>query len=247
VNLHVLGSSGTAPVAGNPGSGYLVSTSSSHLLLDAGPGVAMALMGVVDPSTLDAVFLSHRHPDHCSDIFALFHHFAYGAQLPVAPLPVFAPPGLGEAAAQFVGADADHPWNEVFEWRVANGRARAGELALLFGESSHSVAAACVLVDDGGRSLAYSGDTGPGGDLETLAAGADTLICEATYQDDTGDDYPFHLSARQAGEIAARAGVSRLVLTHLRSTLDPAQSAAEAAAVFDGEILVATPGMTIEI
>lgn len=244
--IRVIGSSGTAPTAINPGSGYLVSSGDSRVLLDAGPGVVGALAGVVDPYDLDAVVLSHRHPDHCTDIFALYHYLAYGDR-PVDGLPVFAPPGLAEAAAAFVEADAGSAWHVVFDWRLATGDAVIGDLTLRFGEASHSVPAAVVRVESEEGSVAYTGDTGPGGDVVALAAGVDVLLCEATFQDHTHDGFPFHLSASQAGEIAAEAGVRRLVLTHLRSTLDPARSVAEAAATFGGEVLVAEPGMTIEV
>ena len=247
MRLTVIGSSGTAPTPDNPGSGYLVSSGDTHLLVDAGPGVVGAVAGVVDPYDLDAVALSHRHPDHCTDIFALYHYLAYGDRPVAAPIPVFAPPGLADAATAFVDADADSPWHSVFEWKIAEGESRLGDLTLRFGEASHSVPAACIRVESGGGSVVYSGDTGPGGDLEALAAGADVLLCEASFQDDTDDDYPFHLSASQAGGIATAAGVRRLVLTHLRSTLDPARSVAEAAATFGGEVLVAEPGLTIEV
>ena len=109
------------------------------------------------------------------------------------------------------------------------------------------VPAAVIRVESEVGAIVYSGDTGPGGDLVALAAGADVLVCEATFQDDTHDGYPYHLSASQAGAIATAAGVRRLVLTHLRSTLDPARSLAEASATFGGEVLVAEPGMTIDV
>lgn len=245
MRLHVLGSSGTAPAAANPASGYLITSGPTTLLLDAGPGVAMALMRHMAPEALDGIFLSHRHPDHCVDVFAIFHHLAYVAEARRAPLPVYAPPDLIAAATAFVGATA--PWGEVLGWREASGVSAVGGLELRFGAADHSVPAACVAVHGADGAVAYSGDTGPGGDLARLAAGAGTLLCEATYQDDSEDDYPFHLSARQAGVIAHETGVERLILTHLRSTLDPAASIAEAASQFTGETLVAMPGIVIEI
>ena len=247
MRLTVIGSSGTAPTAGNPGSGYLVSSGDSHVLLDAGPGVVGALSGVIDPFHLTAVVLSHRHPDHCSDIFALYHYLAYGDRVVAQPIPVFAPPGLAEAAAAFVDADVDPAWHTVFDWRIAEGEAALGDRTLRFGEASHSVPAVCVRVGGDGGAIAYSGDTGPGSDLEALAQGVEVLLCEASFQDDTHDDYPFHLSASQAGAIAAEVGARRLVLTHLRSTLDPGRSVAEASATFGAEALVAVPGMTIDL
>jgi ribonuclease BN (tRNA processing enzyme) len=245
VQLRVLGSSGTAPSATNPASGYLITSGSTRLLLDAGPGVAMALMQHMAPEELDGIFLSHRHPDHCADIFALFHHLAYVTEAPLPPLPVFAPPDLIAAAAAFVGAS--EAWDEVFSWRQASGIAAVGDLELRFGAADHSVPAACVAVHAADGAIAYSGDTGPGGELTQLAAGAGTLLCEATYQDDSDDDYPLHLSARQAGRIAHEAGVGRLIMTHLRSTLDPETSIEEAASQFAGKTLVAMPGMVIQL
>lgn len=215
------------------------------MLLDAGPGVAMALLGVMAPEDLDAVFLSHRHPDHCSDLFAIFHHLAFGSGIGSGSLPVLSPADVWEAMTAFVGSSA--AWQEVFDWREAVGRSQVGDFELEFGASSHSVPVACVRVTDGEGSLTYSGDTGPGGDLGELAMGTGTLLCEATYQDATEADYPFHLTARRAGVLARNADVGRLILTHLPPTLDPEISIEEAASEFEGETLVAAPGMVIQI
>ena len=134
-----------------------------------------------------------------------------------------------------------------FDWREASGRAQVGGLGLSFAASSHSVPVACVRVSAGDSSLTYSGDTGPGGGFPDLAQGTGTLLCEATYQDDTKSDYPFHLTARQSGVLAREAGAGRLIMTHLPPSLDPKVSIEEAAREFEGETLVATPGMVIQI
>ena len=94
--------------------------------------------------------------------------------------------------------------------------------------------------------MAYSADTGTGSDLVDLAAGANTLVAEATFQ---GQDKPapHHLTATEAGEIAREAGVERLILTHLLPTLDPQRSIAEAAVVFGGDVMVAAPDLEVLI
>jgi ribonuclease BN (tRNA processing enzyme) len=71
-------------------------------------------------------------------------------------------------------------------------------------------------------------------------------LAEATYQDDMGLR-PFHMSATQAAEYAVGAGVGRLMLTHLLPGKDPDVSCAQAAAVYDGPIDVATQGQKIVI
>jgi ribonuclease Z len=75
-----------------------------------------------------------------------------------------------------------------------------------------------------------------------LADGADLLVIESTFLDeDAGLAERYgHLTARQAGTVAAECGVRRLVLAHFSQRYaDPARFGAEAAAAFGGEVVVA--------
>jgi ribonuclease BN (tRNA processing enzyme) len=101
-------------------------------------------------------------------------------------------------------------------------------------------------IEAGGVALAYTGDTGPCDEVIELARNADVFLAEATYQD-TSNLMPFHLSARQAGEIAQQADVRRLVLTHLTPDLDPVVSLREAAEAFDGVVDLAITAMVLEV
>jgi ribonuclease BN (tRNA processing enzyme) len=101
-------------------------------------------------------------------------------------------------------------------------------------------------IEADGRVFAYTGDSGPSDEVVKLAEDADLFMSEATWQHGDGL-LPFHMSARQAGEHAARAGASRLVLTHIWPTLDTDDSRDEAATVFDGEIEVARGGLRLEV
>ncbi|MGH7425961.1 MAG: MBL fold metallo-hydrolase, partial [Candidatus Methylomirabilales bacterium] len=104
-----------------------------------------------------------------------------------------------------------------------------------------------VRAEAGGRALVYSADTGPGEGLVELARGAEVMICEAALQAPKADLAEVHLTAEQAGEIAARAGVGRLVLAHLSPGLDPEVSAAQARRRFSGEILLAADNLRIQV
>ncbi|MEE9298041.1 MAG: MBL fold metallo-hydrolase [Acidimicrobiia bacterium] len=246
MRLTVLGSSGTYPTAGRPASGYLV-RADVDLVLDLGPGTFPVLLerGV----TPDAIVLSHRHGDHCLDLLPLFNHLRFDRP-DVRRIPLLAPRGVVECLASFIGAGPDHAFFEVFAPEVvAPGNSiRFGDLVLTFGAAAHPVPAVCVAVTDGTKALVYSGDTGPGGDLATLAGDADVLLCEATHQGEPPPDrFPFHLHAVEAGELAARAGVGRLIVTHVAPTLDPSVSVAEAAGRFEGPVVHAIPGMEVEV
>ncbi len=250
MQMTVLGSSGTYPAAGRPASGYLVEQGGATIWMDAGPGTFAALCARAEPGELDAVIVSHRHPDHCSDLFALFHYLAYGPGGRV-PVTVFVPEGAADHLAGFVGSEAgDGAFRRLFDFRtVGDGDdAALGELTLRFASTAHSVPTVGVRMDAGGRSLAYSADTGPGGGVPGLAASADVFLCEATYREPRSQySYAHHLTAAEAGATARDAGAARLILTHLPPALDAAESADEAAATYGGPVEVAGPGMEVAV
>jgi ribonuclease BN (tRNA processing enzyme) len=111
---------------------------------------------------------------------------------------------------------------------------------------AHPVETYAVRIEHEGRSLVYSGDTGPSTALAELASGADLLLCEASFLE-TGENPPdLHLTGRQAGEHARDAGVRRLVLTHVPPWTDRDEVLAEAKEVFDGPVELAVPGASYQ-
>lgn len=246
MRLIVLGSNGTYPTPGRPASGYLVEAGGTVVLLDCGPGVFPRLLarGLLP----DAIVLSHVHGDHCLDLLPLFNHVRFDRP-DIRGIPLVAPEGVVDRLAAFSGADPDHAFFSVFEPQQVHGGdvIEIGPLSVRFGAATHPVPAVVTRVDHDARSLTYSGDTGPGGDLEEIAAGCDLLLCEATLQGTPGDDrFPHHLYASEAGAVARSAGVGRLVVTHLAPSLDRARSVAEAASEFEGVVELAEPGLEIE-
>ncbi len=249
MDLTVLGCSAACPVADNPASGYLIHHEGTWVWCDAGSGTFLALLDEVDPDDLDAVVISHVHADHCIDLFALYGYLEHGPGSG-GPLPVFVPSQATEHLAAFARAGADHRFRQVLAFsEVGDGDATTvGGITLRFATAAHPVPALTVRFEAGDRSLVYSGDTGPGAGLEVLAPGADVLLCEATLQGPgAARDYPFHLTAEEAGAIAADAAVDRLILTHIGPTLDPRRSVAEAAGPYGRVPELARPGAVFTI
>jgi ribonuclease BN (tRNA processing enzyme) len=249
VRLRVLGSNGTYPTPGRPCSGYLVEAGGTVVMLDAGPGTVAALQEAGGASRLSGLVVTHAHSDHCADVFSLFNLLRLGPE-PREGLPAFGPEGLAAGLAGFLGVGEDHSFHRVFDWRTVGGgdRVRVGALEVAFGWADHQVPTLVVSFAADGRRLAYSADTGPGGDLGGLAAGADLLVCDATFQGEQGAaGWPYHLSAAGAGGLAREAGVGHLLVTHLGPILDPDRSVAEAAAAFGGPVEWAAPGLEVEV
>jgi ribonuclease Z len=102
-----------------------------------------------------------------------------------------------------------------------------------------------------GRRVVYTGDTRPTDTTEEAASDADLLIHEATFADDRAEraGKTAHTTARQAAELANRAGVKRLALTHISSRYagDASQLEQEAREVTEGEAFVAEDGQSVEI
>jgi ribonuclease Z len=102
-----------------------------------------------------------------------------------------------------------------------------------------------------GRRLVYTGDTRPVDTVVAAARDADLLIHDATFADDERDRarHTGHSTAREAGEVAARAGAARLALTHLSSRYAGGWERLEREAneAFDGECFVASDGQTVDV
>ena len=249
MRLTVLGSNGTYPTPGRPASGYLIDHAGTTVWLDTGPGTLPAVMEGPGVAAVDGIVLSHVHADHCADLFPLLNVLRFGDEAR-SGVPVMCPRGLPERFSGFLGAEEGHALFEVFAFdEVGPGDERTlGSLSLRFGAATHPVPALVTRVEAAGRSVVYSGDTGPGSDLEALAHQADVLLCEATMQGEPPTDrYPHHLFAVEAGAAAAASGARQLVVTHVAPTLDPAVSVAEAAAAFAGPVVHAVPGLQIDL
>ncbi|MBT8202395.1 MAG: MBL fold metallo-hydrolase [Acidimicrobiia bacterium] len=246
MELRVLGANGTYPTAGHPAAGYLLSHDGTRVWIDAGAGSLIALQDLMDPADLDAVIVSHIHADHSSDLFPAYHYLRFGPT-PRSGLPLFVPEGAAQRMTAYVDPDGG-TFASTFDVRVPAPGVDypVGALAFRFDRADHPVPTLLVRAEAEGRSLAYSADTGTDCDLVGLAAGANTLLCEATFQG-VDKPAPHHLTAREAGEIAHRAGVERLILTHVLPTLDPKQSIEEAAAGFGGDVMAAAPGLEVLI
>jgi ribonuclease BN (tRNA processing enzyme) len=246
MRLTVLGGCGAWPAAGQACSGYLVEYDGFRLLVDPGYATVPRLLERTAADRVDAVFVTHGHPDHCADLNPLLRARALRDD-PPAPLPVYALPGALDAvlALDRPGTLADayllHEFEAGSEFDIGPFRA---ETRLL----PHSIPNAGVRLAAGGRVLAYTGDAGPSPDVVELACGADLLLAEATYVDQVPDDCRLYLtSARIAGRQATDAGAGRLLLTHLWPGTDPAAARAAAGDGFDGDIAIAMAGLDVDL
>lgn len=236
--LTVLGCSGTYAGPDGACSGYLVRYDGATVVIDLGSGSLANLQRHVAPAAVDAVVLSHEHPDHWLDLPLLRNALRYVLGQADRELDVYGTEGIRAQAATVMGELAP-----TLRWHTIDGRSsvEVGGLRLRFSVTDHPVETLAVRVDGGGRSLLYSADTGPAWRPGAAGAGVGTFVCEASLSPEE-EGSSLHLSAAQAGALAADIGAERLVLTHVVPGRDRAALRAAAAAAFGGPLAVATTG-----
>lgn len=254
MRLTVLGCCGSLPGPDSPSAGYLVQSDGVAIGLDLGNGTLGALQRSLDPFRLDALALSHLHPDHCADVTGLLVYLRYHPRPPDGwtPLPVYGP---SETASRIAAASASSEaelatmdLSDVLEFRRLNGSTvHIGRLTLRAALVAHPCEAYGLRVEHGATSLVYTGDSGPCDSLVELAAGADALLAEATWTDDPSRPKDLHLSGAQAGQLATDAAVGRLLLTHIAPWTDPSAVLAEARRTFDGPVELVAAGRTYDV
>lgn len=251
MRLTILGSSGGYPGPQNPTSGFLVKsaakTGMTTLWIDAGHGTFGALQRVEDVAKVDAVVISHVHADHCVDLYGLDIALRF-RQEGVLRKRLYCPQEVWDRMPLLLGESGDG-FRSTFDFQPveAGGEIEVDGVRIRFLRTDHPNYCLAMRLESEDGILTYSADTGPGADLAGFARGSDLLLCEATYQEGL-QGAPVHLTARQAGDTARRAGVRDLVVTHVWPAFDPQRSLREARETA-GDVRVewAAPGASFDV
>ena len=240
LSITVMGCSGTYSSTESACSSYLIRTKTTSVLVDAGPGSSMELQRTMSLADIDAVVLSHEHPDHWTEMPSMYHAYRYDLEQP--GLPVYGTAGT-KASLDAVVPEATL---ETFDWTTidATSEITVGDLSFTFSETDHPVETLAMRIESGGVAIAYSADTGPDWSPEAFGAPIALMVYETTLPIDLEDaDIP-HVSGRQAGERATAAGIGTLVLTHVPPGHDPADRAESLRETYAGTVEIAAPGRT---
>ncbi len=244
MELTVLGCYGPYPPAGGACSGYLLREGDYNLLIECGNGVLSRLQEHIDFVDLDAILLSHLHPDHYSDLMIMRYGLvmARNGGERIDPLKIYVPP---EPESEF----ASLPYKDVYliEPVGPDQVFQLGPFTVETGAVVHAVPGVAVRIRSASGTMVYSGDTEYFQGLEYFAEKADLFLCEANFQEqDLTNNLPNHLSAAQAARSAAAAAAKRLLLTHHHPDRDQEVSRVEAEKYYPG-VEMAVEGKTYKI
>lgn len=271
MKLTIIGASGSFPGPGSPASCYLVTaegpdregtgTRTWRILMDLGNGSLGTLQRYMELEDIDAVLLSHLHPDHCMDLCGLHVAIRWNPEgWRGIHVPVHGPADTASRMATAYGLDPEPGMSEEFDFQdwAPNTPVRIGPFTVTAVPVLHPIEEAYALrveTQEPGRDgtperkvLTYSGDTDACDSLVEAARDADVFLCEAAFQEGRDDGIDgVHLTGRRAGEMATQAGARRLLLTHLPVWTDPLTAAEEARETFEGPLAVAVSGVTYRI
>lgn len=243
MKLTILGMNGPFPAPQGACSGYLLQSGSTAIQLDCGCGILPALTAEMPLSSLNAVVLSHWHNDHCSDVLSMIYMAEDHLRThPDQPMQVYGPVDENSPVRKAVQATPGMVLHDIKPGDVLT----IGELTLRVYPARHPVPAVMLRIQDGCRTLCYTGDTNTQDILVDYAAGADLLLADGLFAAETWGEGKPHLSAALCAQLSADAGVGRLIVTHLNPNTDHDVLLREAQAIFPNTVL-ACRGMTCQL
>jgi ribonuclease BN (tRNA processing enzyme) len=253
IRLRVVGSSPSVQRPGRACSCYLLRTREAAVLLDLGSGALGSLRLAIDYPKIDAVIVSHMHGDHFLDLIPLRYGLKYGPSLRGSRMRLWLPPGGTRMLRSLCGAFAPETpadfLDEVFEVREYDPALplQINDLRLRFAKTRHYIDTYAMRAERDNVSIVYSGDTGPCDEVAALARRCSLFLCEATLGLESEEGQRGHLSAEEAGQLAERARVSRLMLTHYSSAYRPEVLVQAAQRSFSGPVVIADDGDEYEL
>jgi ribonuclease BN (tRNA processing enzyme) len=244
MKLTVIGFWGGYPKQNGASSGYLLEHEGFNLLIDCGSGILAKMQNNIEPEELDAVLISHYHPDHIADIGVLQHarliQGFLGKSFPT--LPIF---GHSYDQTEF----AKLTYKEITKGIAfsPNEVLTVGPFQVSFLKTDHPVPCYAMRIEVNGKSLVYTGDSSFKEEFIEFGKDADLLLCECNFYQHQNGKSAGHMNSTDAGKLAARAGVKQLILTHLPHYGDISKLIDEASSEYTGIIKLADEFQTISL
>ena len=248
MEITVVGSGTVVPRLERRQSCVVVEAAGETLFFDLGSGAVRGMLRAgLDPFAVDRIFFTHFHPDHTVDVVPLLFSINYGAE-EERSRPLYL---TGPEPFQAFWDSVTRVWGEFM---LGDYPTRVSELPheclspldlpgcrLSWAPAKHRPESIAYRLDSEEGSFVYTGDTEYSESLVDLARGAQTMLIECSFPDES--PVPGHLTPSGVAEIASQAGVRRVVLTHVYTAADELDLRAEVGRGFGGEVVVAHDGL----
>jgi len=251
VKLTVLGSGTGWMRLDRSAPGYLVEYEGFNLILDCGPGVFKQFLRLGKSiDEVDGIFVSHYHPDHVADVipffFAIRYEMGYKREKPF----LFVTSSLFEEFFSHLKR-AFNQWVEPPEGKVTwcyvkdKEEFSLGPFRAKTRKVKHNPESLAIRLEAGGKVLVYTGDTGFCEEVIEISKGADLLLIECSNSTDVKVEH--HLGPYEVADIAERAKVKRVVVTHLYPHSETEDLEGILRKHFSGDVILAKDYLSIEL
>ena len=273
IKVTVLGSGTPLPNLKRSGPAFVAHLSDEPVMVDCGPDTLRQMMlAEIEPKLVTKVFITHLHMDHTLGL----EWFAVGGwALGRRKLQLFGPPGtrrmkellfddLWKKDIEYRLSLGRPPQGLADIEVIETGPGLVYEdstMRVTAAEGIHTAYDLAYRFDHDGNSVVFTGDTYPADPIAALATGADALFHDCNLPPSARDWFAgsegglqvwaslqdHHSTPENAGRIAAKAGVKKLVLIHLQPSADPEEAVRLAGTTFGGEIVAAEDFLEVSV
>jgi len=240
MKLIVLGSGTCVPSLKRNAPGYYLEVSDKHILIDCGSGTLLQLEKAGKSyRSIDAVFITHTHPDHISDLLPLIHALSATPGFKrEKDLLLVGPGNLKKFYDSCIASVIRKPKTYVITVIEMEEKLDLGYVHVFSRKTIHSENSIAFRFQEGEKALVITGDCDYEEGIVELSKDADLLIIDCSFPN--AMKVPGHLTPVQCGLVAKRAKVKKLLLSHLYPTdSHDADRVKECREIFGGDVSLA--------
>lgn len=248
MRLVILGSGTCVPSLRRNAPGYLVEVEDLKILVDCGSGTLLQVQKAERSyKDIELVFITHCHPDHMADLMPLIHALIATPEYKrKKPLRIVGSSLVGEYLDGCIWGLLKRPDSFSVDFYRVEGKMELHTLTLYSAKTVHSEDSFAFRIEHKGHSIVFTGDADYAESLIELSTGADLLVADCSYPHEL--KRKGHLTPKECGILASKAGVKHLVLSHLYPTnYSDREILEECMKEFNGRISVAEDLMEIEL
>lgn len=248
MKLIILGSGTCVPSLKRNAPGYYLEAEDKQVIIDCGAGTILQLEKIGKSyKDIDAVFITHPHPDHVTGLIQLIHALlATPLFIREKALTITGPKGFKNFYDKCIAPFFGTPKTFTIQLNEIEGKTEYPPFKVFSTETVHSQGSIAFRFEYKDKSLVITGDADYDGKIIELAMNCNILIADSSFPGSM--KVRGHMSPMECGLVAEKARVKILIFSHLHTLPVPDEDRLkECRQVFNGKILLAEDLMELSL